>query len=323
MKRSLDPRQIEQFWRDGYLLLPEVLPADTLRTLAGEFEAWKEESRAHARAFGTTLDQRPRFDVEPGHCAERPALRRIASPIEISDAYLDVMRNNAGLDAVAEIIGPNVRFNNAKINSKLPGAATQVKFHQDFLFEPRSNDDMITVLMFIDDVVEENGPLQVVPGTHRGPLHEHWHDGVFTGMLSEDAIARLSARAVSCHGPAGSACLMHTRLVHGSGPNRSERPRTLFICEYCAEDSRPLQANSIPSRYMEEIVRGEFSGRVRCSEYDMAFPEIPEGASFFEQQAKAAQGAKVRHAATGRARTRRPESESDPPSAPVSSRPRP
>ena len=254
-----------------------------------EFERWMEESREHTQPFGKTYDNRPRFDVEPGHCAEKPALRRIASPIEISDTYLDVMHSNSALDAVAEILGPNLRFNNAKINSKLPGVPTQVKLHQDFLFEPRTNDDMITVLIFIDHVNEENGPLQVVPGTHRGPLYEHWHDGVFTGMVNEEIIAEMGVRAVPCYGPAGSACLMHTRLVHGSGPNLSRQSRTLFICEYCAEDSYPLQANSIPSRYMEEIVRGEFSGRVRCSEYDMAFPEIPEGASFFEQQAKASQ----------------------------------
>ena len=196
------------------------------------------------------------------------------------------MRNNSALDAVAEILSPNLKFNNAKVNSKLPGAATQVKFHQDFLFEPRTNHDMITVLMFIDDVTEQNGPLQVVPGTHQGPMYEHWHDGAFTGMVDADVIADASAKAVPCYGPAGSACLMHTLLLHGSGPNLSDQPRTLFICEYCAEDSYPLQTNSIPSKYMEEIVRGEFSGRVRCSNYDMAFPEIPEGASFFEQQAK-------------------------------------
>jgi hypothetical protein len=37
---------------------------------------------------------------------------------------------------------------------------------------------------------------------------------------------------------------------------------------------------------MGEIVRGKPSGRVRCSEFQMLFPEVPTGASFFEQQAK-------------------------------------
>jgi len=97
----------------------------------------------------------------------------------------------------------------------------------------------------------------------------------------------MKARAIPCYGFAGSACLMHTRLLHGSAPNHSDKPRTLFICEYTAEDAYPLQANHIPSKYMYEVVRGECSNRVRCSEYNMATPEMPTGASFFEQQAKA------------------------------------
>jgi hypothetical protein len=79
---------------------------------------------------------------------------------------------------------------------------------------------------------------------------------------------------------------MHTRLLHGSAPNFSTLPRTILIIEYTAEDAYPLQNNHIPSKYMCEVVRGEATGRVRCSDYDMAFPEVPTGASFFDQQAK-------------------------------------
>jgi phytanoyl-CoA hydroxylase len=283
----LSETQIESFRRDGYLLLENVVPPATLRQLASEFEQWKEESRAHTKPYGTTYDNRPRFDVEPGHSAEKPALRRIASPIEISDTYLAFMRDNRALDAVVDLFGPNIRFENAKINSKQPGAATQVKFHQDYLFEPHSNDDMMTVLFFIDDVTEENGPLEVVPGTHRGPLYEHWQDGVFTGAVSDAVTAEMKPRAIPCFGSAGSACLMHTRVLHGSAPNLSDKPRTLLICEYTAEDAYPLQANHIPSEYMYEVVRGKHTGRLRCSEYEMLFPEVPSGASFFDQQARA------------------------------------
>lgn len=284
---TLEPTGIEQFQRDGFLLMENAIPAETLEKLAAEFECWKEESRAHGEAYGKTCDNRPRFDVEPGHSPEKPALRRIASPIEISDTYLEVMRNNLALDATVDLYGPNLKFNNAKINSKQPGAATQVKYHQDFLFQPHTNCDLMTVLFFIDEVTEANGPLEVVPGTHTGPLYEHWQNGVFTGSVDEKIVNEMKSRAIPCYGPAGSACLMHTRLLHGSAPNLSNRPRTLYICEYCAEDSYPLQVNHIPSKFMGEIVRGEYTGRVRCSEYEMAFPEVPKGASFFEQQAKA------------------------------------
>ncbi len=165
--KTLSSTQVNQFNRDGFLFLENAIPEGALEKLQNEFEQWKEESRKYNAPYGMTFDNRPRFDIEPGHSADKPALRRIASPVEISATYLDVMRNNRGLDAVVDILGPNIKFENAKINSKQPGAATQVKYHQDFLFEPHTNDDMITVLFFIDDVTEENGPLEVVPGTHK------------------------------------------------------------------------------------------------------------------------------------------------------------
>ena len=284
---TLTQSQIDQFNEDGFLLLENALSNETLKKLKQEFIEWEEESRNHTGPYGVTCDNRARFDVDPRHTAEKPALRRIASPIEISDTYLEAMRNNRALDALVDLIGPNICFESGKVNSKQPGAATEIKFHQDFLFGPHTNDDMVTALFFLDDVTIDNGPLEVIPGTHKGELYDHWHDGVYTGMVAAEVMAEMKPKSIPCYGPAGSACLMHTRLLHGSAPNTSDKPRTLFICEYFAEDARPLQPNHIPSEYMYEVVRGEKTGRVRCSEYTMILSEVPTGASFFEQQAKA------------------------------------
>ncbi len=135
---TLSSKQLDRFKEDGYLFLEKALTDDQLQRLREDFETWKEESRHENEPYGITFDGRPRFDVEPGHSFDAPALRRIASPIEISDAYLDVMRNNRALDALEDILGPNIKFENAKINSKLPGAATEVKFHQDFFHKTLS-----------------------------------------------------------------------------------------------------------------------------------------------------------------------------------------
>lgn len=280
----LSQTQIDSYWANGFLYLEDALTTDQLDGLVADFVAWVEESKRYADDYGITVDERPRFDLQPGHSAERPALRRVASPVEVSDNYLDVMRNSRALDAVTQLIGPNIEFNNSKINAKHPGTATEVKYHQDFLFQPHSNEDLIAVLFFLDDVTLDNGPLNVVPGSHRGPMFDHWHDGEFTGAVGADVEAKHVPTAVPVHGPAGSACLMHTRLLHGSAPNQSERPRTLFISEYRAEDSKPLDVNHLPSRYEGELVRGEHTNRVRCSSYEMEFPEVPTGASFFSQQ---------------------------------------
>ena len=274
------------FWGNGYLVVENAVSDDLLARLQEDFSGWVEESRGHAEAYGETLDGRPRFDLEGGHNAEKPALRRVNAPIEVSDAYYEAMADSRMTDAVAELIGPNIKLHHTKINSKLPGAATVVKWHQDFPFTPHSNADLVTALLMVDEVTEENGPLEVTPGTHKGPLHSLWHDGKFTGAVGDAIAADCKAEASLCIGHAGSVCLMHTRLLHGSTANRSDRPRTLFISVYSAEDAVSYVPNPVPTRFEGEIVRGERTGRVRSIDFQLDLPEKPKTASFFDQQSR-------------------------------------
>ncbi len=283
----LDDEQVARFERDGFLLVEDAVDAKSLTAMRAQFAEWVETSRSHDTAWGETVDGRPRFDLEPGHDRERPALRRVNAPTDISGVFLDVMRDSRMTDAVADLIGPNVKFHHCKINSKLPGAATAVKWHQDFPFTPHSNDDLITALLMLDEVTVDNGPLQVVPGSHRGTIHDLWHEGVFTGAVGDEMARECEAASVACTGKAGSVCLMHTRLLHGSAPNRSQHPRTLFIAVYSAEDAVPCSPNPVPNRNQGELVRGVRTYRVRGGEFDIPLPQMPEAASFFDQQAKA------------------------------------
>jgi len=281
---ELTQEQKDRFWREGVLVVEDAVTSEQLEALRGVFMEWVEESRSHADDYGETLDGRPRFDLQPGHTAETPGLRRVQSPEEVSEVYANVMRNARTVEICAELIGPALRFHHGKVNSKLPGTATKVKFHQDFTFQPMTNDDLITCLLFVDDVTLENGPLEVVPGSHKGPLYSLWHDGKFTGAVADEVFEEHKDRIVKCTGKAGSVCLMHSSLLHGSAPNLSDRPRTLYITTYYAEDAIELSPNALPSTLTHELVRGKVSGRVRCSSYEMELPEVPKDTSFFAQQ---------------------------------------
>ena len=287
MQRNDLTDYVTSFENDGYVLMENAITADQLAALNDQLHRWVDESRQHDGNFGEIMDGRPRFDVEPRtHSPETPALRRISSPIEVSDSYLAVTRDNAALDLTAKIFGPNIKLVATKVNLKRPGSGTAVKYHQDFPFEPHSNDNVMTVLIFLDDVTPDNGPLEVVPGSHRGKIHTLWHDGVFTGAVDPEMEEGLRDASVSCTGKAGSACLMHSRLLHASLPNMTNAPRSLFIVTYVAEDAVPLSPNPIPHVYDGDIMRGHYTGRVRCTPYEMDLPEYPKEASFFGQQDK-------------------------------------
>ena len=286
----LSQDQIRTFNDTGCLLLPDAVTPQQLAAMRADMQAWVEESRGHAANYGETVNARPRFDLDPSHGPDHPALRRVNAPIEISRAHYQAATDSPMVDAVADLIGPNVKLHHTKTNSKQPHTVTPVRYHQDFPFTPHSNDDVITALLFLDDVDESNGALEVVPGSHRGPIHSLWHDGRFTGFI-DDALeqdARRNASVVT--GPAGAACLMHTRILHGSAPNTSDHSRTLFICVYSAEDAVALSPNPMPHRYQGLLVRGRRSGRVRSIDFALELPELPGGSSFFEQQESAAAG---------------------------------
>jgi ectoine hydroxylase-related dioxygenase (phytanoyl-CoA dioxygenase family) len=283
----LTDEQIAFFSRNGYLVVDDVVTPDLLARLRHDFAGWVEASRSHTAAYGQTADGRARFDIEPGHSADKPALRRVASPMEESAAYYEAATSSRMVAALADLIGPNVKLHHSKINSKLPRTPTKVHWHQDFGFTPHSNDDVVTALLMVDEVTDQNGPLEVLPGSHKGPLESLWHDGKFTGAVDAATTARCAGQAVRCIGKAGSVCLMHTRLLHGSAPNSSDSPRTLFIVVYSAEDAVPLCDNPLPSRYEGIIVHGQQTGMIRSTQFALQMPQKPKGASFFVQQTAA------------------------------------
>ena len=281
----LTQTQIDQFWRDGVLTVPNAVTSAQLNALNAEIAGWVEESCAHSEPFGPpTLDDRPRFDMGAEHTADKPALRRVNNPSDISDAYMDAMSNAAMTDMVNQLIGPNLKFHHCKINLKLPGSDTTVHYHQDFLFTPHTNDDVVTALLMLDDVTEENGCLRVVPGSHRGSMLSLYQDGRFVGAVSGAEEVRLLSESIPVTGKAGSVCLMHTRLAHGSAPNGSDRSRNLYICVYSAADAFPIARNPMANPNEGMILRGEKTRTARLSEAMIELPEQPRSASFFTVQ---------------------------------------
>jgi len=288
MANTLTQEQVSRYERDGFLVVENAVTADQLTRLKDELDAWVEESRAHSEPYGeATIDGRPRFDMGEEHTATHPALRRVNNPSDISDTYFEVMSDARTVDMVADLIGPDVKFHHCKINQKCPGANTTVHYHQDFGFTPHSNDDVVTALLMLDEVTEENGCLMVVPGSHRGPMYSLFKDGEFVGRVSDKDEVDLSAKQVPITGPAGSVCLMHTRLAHGSAPNGSDRPRGLYICVYTAADAAPLAANPMPSPNEGRILRGHPTLKARMVDIEVELPKQPKSASFFTVQGQA------------------------------------
>ena len=288
----LNAEQIEQFHRDGYVIAPGVVTGAPLEALQHQLTDWVEESRGHGTNWGQCLDGKARFDLEGGHRADHPRLRRVSNPVEISEPCRFALFDSAVPDHVADCIGPDVKFHHCKLNVKLPGTDTEVGWHQDHAYDPHTNDSMVTTLLFLCDITEDMGPLLVAPGTHRTPF-SHYDGDKFTGIIDTSLQKDLEAIAVPMTGKAGDLVVMHTWMAHGGGPNRTDKPRALIICDYTAADAFPLKAPAMPSTYYAKVVRGKATRFARLAERVVEVPDDYKDDSFFglQGQKTAAQAA--------------------------------
>ena len=276
--------QKEQFHAEGYVTLPDAVTGEQLEALRGQLADWVAESRSHTANYGECIDGRPRFDLEAGHNSTAPKLRRINNPAEVSETYRQVAFEARTVDYVAALIGPDIKFHHCKINVKRPRSDTRVGYHQDFSYTPHTNLDLAEALLLMDDMTPENGCLRVIPGSHLEGQVSLWHGGRFTGEIEGSLLDDFERRSKSILAPAGSVCLMHPLLMHGSDPNRSPQPRSLFICCYTAADAFPLAPSPLPNRFEGAIVRGRASPLARLAEMSVELPDNWKSASFFEVQ---------------------------------------
>ena len=85
--KTLTQQQYDDFWRDGLLVVENAVAPDLLKRLQQTFDGWVTESKAHSEPYGTTINGHPRFDLEVSHRVDKPALRRVNAPVEVSEAY--------------------------------------------------------------------------------------------------------------------------------------------------------------------------------------------------------------------------------------------
>ncbi|MBT3659749.1 MAG: phytanoyl-CoA dioxygenase family protein [Rhodospirillaceae bacterium] len=283
----LSEAQIETYAEQGFVIARAVVSDELLAQMRAQLDAWTEESRYEQANYGEILGGKARFDLQPGHSPDHPQLRRVANPIDISKAYHEALFEGPVVELVAELLGPDVVFHHCKLNIKAPGAATRVDYHQDHAFTPHTNDDMITALVLLDDMFEANGCLTVVPGSHKERC-SHWRDGRFVGRIDAEMDAEFDARAMPIEGRAGDVCYMHNWSVHGGGPNMSDEPRRLLICDYSAADAKPLVANPVPTVHEGRVVHGQASRIARLTQMNVELPEIYDDDSFFVIQEREA-----------------------------------
>ena len=287
--------QINYYKDKGYLVVENAIPQDKLK----ELQKVTDEYVANSKDVVVNDEV---YDLADDHSSTNPNLRRLKNPHLLHDVYKNITEDACILDIVEKLVGKNIRRDHTKLNFKSARGGESIEWHQDWAFYPHTNDDIVEVGIFLDDCGEENGPLMAVPGSHKGPLDDHHHQGVFIGAVDPANSHYDLSTAEPFLAKAGSISLHHVRSLHGSKKNNSDKSRRVLFVGYTAADSWPLKGildlglkptssegdfvKNIYSVYEGNIVRGDpcLEARVESNPIKMPYPPPHSVGSIYENQ---------------------------------------
>ena len=225
--------QINYYKDKGYLVVENAIPQDKLKELQKVTDEYVANSK-------DTVANDEVYDLADDHSPTNPNLRRLKNPHLLHDVYKNITEDACILDIVEKLVGKNIRRDHTKLNFKSARGGESIEWHQDWAFYPHTNDNLLAFGLMLEDVTIENGPLQVIPGSHKGPVLSHHNNGVFCGAVDPDDPNFNREKITTLTGRAGCMTIHHARTLHGSAPNKSDRPRLILFYEIARSDAWPI-----------------------------------------------------------------------------------
>jgi len=208
------------FEENGYLHVRGLLNRGEAGIYQSECHALMERNGENDATWASQRDQGTRIS----HCHD----------VQFRSAAFTRLLVDPRFTMVAQgLIGPNVQLHHTKMFIKPPEKGSPFPMHQDYPYFPHEGRSMIAAIIHFDDAPEEKGCLRVVPGSHKlGPLPAEGDDHHLPQFPLADATP-IPAKA-------GDAIFMSYLLVHGSGVNTSNEPRTTILIQMRDPEDRPL-----------------------------------------------------------------------------------
>lgn len=275
----LSPRELETYERDGVLLVPEVADAPTLAIMRGALADLVTRS-------ATVTGHNEVYDLEPDHTPHHPRLRRIKHPHLRHPVFREFCTSEPLLTILKQLIGPDIRMHNSKLNVKAANGGAALEWHQDWAFHPHTNASLLAVGLMLEDCTMEKGPMLVIPGSHKGPVYDHNAGGCFCGAIDPERVRLAYDQAIPCVGTAGTLSIHHTFAVHGSAANTSGLPRPFLLYEFMAADAWPLMGVRDLDEFDSRMICGEttYCPRMEAVPVRLPLPPADSLGSIYENQ---------------------------------------
>ena len=213
-----------QYKKLGYTVLRQVFDPLKMKRASSDVQMFQEKTSFIYEDDGTTI-------------------RSIFSPHQMSDGVMEFVIDNPVIPTVKEILGNDIYLHQCHFNYKTAQSGGEYAWHSDYTFwhhdDGMPNPNAVSCLFLLDEMTIDNGPLEVLEGSHSTlvskedtPAFQIKHDSSETnGMITEDMVSKTGYKRHTVLGHAGDVILMHANLWHASSANNSDKDRNiLFVC---------------------------------------------------------------------------------------------
>lgn len=231
--------QKDFFSENGYLPWGPILDEADVQALRAEYDEVFRRAEAEGGSRNLSGDGKQR-------------MLQIMQVCERSMAFRRLLYDGRFLDIVQDLMGPSIMLFHDQALFKPARTGGAVYWHQDNAYWACTPASLVSCWLTLDDVVKENGAMQVMPGSHRRAV-QHETAKTTTSLLEIEGMD--PARAVTVELPAGGCMFHHCQTLHYTQPNTTERDRRAFIMHYMAPGTRDSKGEVMRVSFSRPLLR--------------------------------------------------------------------
>jgi phytanoyl-CoA hydroxylase len=251
--RALTVEQVRHYDEHGYVVVPELVPADLLAEVVAEIDRFDEKTEAYLRSV----------DDERESIAEAGAITFSVHLAAKSQVLRRLVTHPAMAGVAGDLVGPDVRLYWDQAVYKKPEKPRRFPWHQDNGYAYVEPQQYLTIWLALTDATLDNGCPQVVPGLHRlGTISHHYVEPLGWECLEDPP------GAVAAPVPAGGAVVFSSLTPHLTGPNVTGSVRKAYIVQYAPTGAVRLKGDP---------AAGPPTGRTACDDPERQFPVLVDG----------------------------------------------
>lgn len=231
MPKILSQQQIDQYHQQGFISPIDVMSED-------EALGYRMKLEAVEREYPDEINAENRNNAH------------------LSFSFLDkLVRNRLIVDAVEDLLGPNISLWGSVLFIKEPQSAGYVSWHQDATYVGIKPHTFVTPWLALTPSNRVNGCMSMIPGSHKGHIRPHEDTFEDDNILTRGQVVRDvdESTAVDLILRPGQMSLHHAEVIHGSRPNLGEDRRI----GYAMQAYMPPEARQIIGENYWLDIRGE------------------------------------------------------------------